>query len=578
MQFRLLTRDELRATGWTEHGSAPWRSPPVPNYPSGYTHTPRTSGISAAGSLVEIPSPELLREGQFLHLDSEEAEYPHGFEPRMLLAGRIREDIPETQLRIWGIGNDVYAYWRGKWMPLPSRSDVWVRAPQVEGVTTLSWPHAAFESSPVVDLAFGRLEVITPDGRLPGAAGRDAAPAAAPATRRLRVMTRDELLAAGWEDRGDSLWNANLGWDIPDGMQVHCGREVEVRESDIRRGGGAPGGFFAYDGWNFLVAMCVPAGTPAPTPRRQPRPKSGLPEAALRFRDAPRIGRLALLTCGFELETQETEGHTWTGVAESETYLDEEAWADAVSSRVSEILGDVPGHLPSSLLTRVEEAVRESVEEDIPQSDYEREADPAEWMRDNYRIPTDVQVGHDGSVSGFEFRTRGALTYMRFRRAAEGIYRLSHDVDTECSFHIHLAVRGVKHQYGERMQMALVEYLTRNISRVPESVRTRWTEDNQYISRLVSEAEKYSFIRFHPQGTWEFRCFGNVQSSADAMRCLDLAVDAMQFAYRAVSGQASLLADSMRNRSEWETAVKRSLRGSKKLDDVVAERPAAQVA
>jgi hypothetical protein len=178
--------------------------------------------------------------------------------------------------------------------------------------------------------------------------------------------------------------------------------------------------------------------------------------------------------------------------------------------------------------------------------DYRRESDsPREFMDNNYNIPAKIEVGEDGSVEGFEFRTKGGLSYTQFKRAAEGIFKLSHQIDTECSFHIHVGVKGIKHNYGPRMQAALVQYLIENISRVPASVRQRWVdvENNQYIKGLYESKSKYSFIHKHEQGTWEFRCFGNVKNARDAMQCLDLAIEAMQFAYSVLTGESSLLSD-----------------------------------
>ena len=488
MRFKVLTREQMFAVGWQEspsHGDTALRY----SGPLGDVFWDTDSHARVAGTEVDIRHENPWNGATGAH----RFEPVHGisisFKPSMLLAGRVRVDLP---FGFACIPDDVISHWRGRWMPLSLTQVGDLEAPRLPGHSSgYFWTRGAFEPSPVVDLAFG-------------------------------------VLGTGLADGGTSA-----------------------------------------------AAPAAPDESPAPPPRPKPRPKTGLPEAALRFRDAPRVARLALITCGFELETQETEGHTWDGIVGEEQEYDEDEHMEAVSDRVAEILGDVPSHISSSLLSRVEDAIRESVEDELPASEYTRAADPREWMESNYSIPADIQVGADNSVGGFEFRTHGALSYMRFRRAAESIFRLAHQVDEGCSFHIHLAVKGVKHAYGERLQMALVEYLTRHISRVPESVRARWAVGNQYIKHLLSSVEKYSFIRFHPQGTWEFRCFGNIANARDAMTCLDLAVDAMQFAYKAVSGQASLLADSLRSTSTWADAVKRALHSSTPLDAVLAEAPFA---
>ncbi len=281
-----------------------------------------------------------------------------------------------------------------------------------------------------------------------------------------------------------------------------------------------------------------------------------MPVAAQRFRDAGRIEKYGLITCGFELETQETEGHTWNSIAEDSDEIDDRYY-EAVSERVSEIMGSVADYLPTRDADRLRESIEQRVidDDEIDRSEYRAEGDPVGYMVSNYSIPSDVIVGQDGSVEGFEFRTRGARSFTQFMKAARGIFGLSHAIDTDCSFHIHLAIKDVKHTYGERLHMAMVEFLAENIDRAPESVRKRWSkiDGNQYISQLIGETEKYCFVRKHPQGTWEFRCFGNVTNAADARICLDLAVEAMAFGYKAVSGQAALQADSLASRAEWKT-------------------------
>jgi hypothetical protein len=309
-------------------------------------------------------------------------------------------------------------------------------------------------------------------------------------------------------------------------------------------------------------------------------------KAGLKFRDAGKVLARSLVTCGFELETQETEGHRWESIAEDDGEIDEEAAEDAIEQDVAHCLTDLywittyvrawPEHLASmteatrrlslsskgltslsalvenEIITqaeaeRVERRIRENIRDHFNWSAYTVSRDPDEYMRDNYTIPRTIDITEDGSVDGFEFRTIGPQTYSGFKKAADAIFRLDHDIDTGCSFHIHLAVKGVKHQWGERMQSALVQYLIENIDRVPASVRERWEaiDSNQFIRELYASKAKYSFVHKHKQGTWEFRCFGNVQNAKDAMRCLDLAIEAMQYAYAVLTGEAALVTDSL---------------------------------
>lgn len=303
-----------------------------------------------------------------------------------------------------------------------------------------------------------------------------------------------------------------------------------------------------------------------------------LPDAALKFLRAARIERLGLIRCGFELETQATEGNTWSGSGSSDEF-DEDGFEEAVSERMSEIIGsELHDYVGSDLLERVESRVRTNLVEgdEIDRSRFEAEGEtPDEWLRNNHSIPSELDVVSDGSVSGFEFRTkRGGVTYPQFIKAAKGIFDLSHTIDVGCSFHVHLSVFGVKHTYGQRLQQSMVEYLVENADRAPATVRARWfaARNNQYIKKLIGNSdEKYCFVRMHTQGTWEFRCFGNVQNAADARVCLDLAIAAMMHGYRVLIGEAYLLADSATSTATWVDAVFTALETGKKLSSLVSD-------
>jgi len=166
----------------------------------------------------------------------------------------------------------------------------------------------------------------------------------------------------------------------------------------------------------------------------------------------------------------------------------------------------------------------------------------------------------DCSIDGFEWRTNGGLDLPTFTEAAKEVFALEHDIDERCSFHIHCKGNDIRSAYGERFQLSLYEYLLDNIDRVPDSVLRRWrySEDagdecrdcgTAYENCGCEPAEwahffppsltpgKYSFVHRHDQGTWEFRCFGNVHNTEDAVTCAKLAAEAMQYAYQIRLGQ-----------------------------------------
>lgn len=161
-----------------------------------------------------------------------------------------------------------------------------------------------------------------------------------------------------------------------------------------------------------------------------------------------------------------------------------------------------------------------------------RQLRPA-WLRN---LPKKIEAGRDGSVRGFEFRTRGPCTYAQFKDLATYMFNLKHKIDTRCSFHIHISVPGVPLVIGDDdfnpYIKRMVAYLVYRRNLVPRSVRTRWRSKSlgRHFSAAYGETR---FVEFnHGHNTVEFRCFGNVRNLQDAMTCLEFALKAVLYAYR----------------------------------------------
>ncbi len=153
-----------------------------------------------------------------------------------------------------------------------------------------------------------------------------------------------------------------------------------------------------------------------------------------------------------------------------------------------------------------------------------------------------VEVGEDSSVSGGEARTIGPLTAPQFMQAARLMFGYDLHIDAGCSFHIHLSVLGVKHKYGVALQREMQAFLLHNIGMLPKSVQTRLASSAKRFCEFILDGDKFRAVHGHPQGTWEFRLFGNVTRSRDARRCLLLAVGALRHAYRVRLGLSMPLA------------------------------------
>lgn len=178
---------------------------------------------------------------------------------------------------------------------------------------------------------------------------------------------------------------------------------------------------------------------------------------------------------------------------------------------------------------------------------------------------TGYVMERDATVSGIEFHPQAPLNpdaameaHAKLLSAFESI-----TVSARCSYHIHLSVSGMKHTYGINMQAFMYLYILNNLHRVPQGVLERWAnssspDGDRYFRQCLggsmnsSYEERYSFIAFrHEFSTWEFRCWGNVLSVEDAKACLDISIDAYNYAFDLVHKQkkmADLKAiDSFRN-------------------------------
>ena len=167
----------------------------------------------------------------------------------------------------------------------------------------------------------------------------------------------------------------------------------------------------------------------------------------------------------------------------------------------------------------------------------------AEWEEWNEDTPG-LEAKYDGTVGGAEITTIGANTF----DACVGYINQfalteSWEADEECSFHIHVSLPGIRPSYGAGMQRELMAYVLYRVHKQPERyqfLRDRWlheTEDEEQreFFRLEECDDRYTFVA-HRGNTWEFRCFGNVNCVGDAMKCLQLAVDAMHHVYKTKAG------------------------------------------
>lgn len=321
------------------------------------------------------------------------------------------------------------------------------------------------------------------------------------------------------------------------------------------------------------------------------------------FSELPIMQAMQSVRCGFELETQKVDGMDYDDFFEIEHEFDEEKYDSYIDDQVSSVFQSLepetevsrilmievinpifnaalrfiatdstwktsyPIHLPSKLSLRwvydyipetalpskesVLDALQEYFRDRVDSSD---DCFNSERRVNNLPKIDGIVCDDDGSVSGIEFKIAGnGTTASRFSKLLKNLYRdYELDIDEICSFHIHISIPGIQHNYGPLMQCHLMEYLLSNLHRVPDRVQERWASDPKFFNPRISR-EKFSFVHFHENyGTWEFRCFGNVQNHREGMQCLKLAVEAMQFAYKVSLGMAKSL---FKKPDDWEIGI-----------------------
>ena len=277
------------------------------------------------------------------------------------------------------------------------------------------------------------------------------------------------------------------------------------------------------------------------------------------------------IRCGFELETQETEGYTESDCEDDgicEYRLDDLVDSDMEDVDVKDLidnhgdddsffynLDDIQFREVSKVLFDTEYpslnacAKFDTIDEEYifnAERDSQRDYILENWSEYNegsngdpedlISAPRGMIIELDQSVSGFELRTDGPKKYSEFIRCANDVFKMSHEIDVSCSFHIHLSIPGIRPLSGGHMVKRLTQYIIDHQSELPESVLERFRQVGKSAGRFfrpkVGSEGKSTAINCHSQGTWEFRCFGNVTNAADAKKCLDIAIRALHWAYR----------------------------------------------
>ena len=243
------------------------------------------------------------------------------------------------------------------------------------------------------------------------------------------------------------------------------------------------------------------------------------------------------LTYGFEFETHETEGSNNSKLITEDAVV-EKRLKERAESNMEGVLSLVHNDDPtiqvlkkigkskfgSSALTITDDIKKHVVDTLLAK----KSSLPLAF---HFDLPDNIEVGYDGSVKGFEFRTIGGLQGADYDAAATQLLSLKHKTDSKCSLHVHVGSKNIELPKSRSSQQHMINYIVSD-ERVPSTVRTRWASEFRRFFSISSDgaSSKDSFVRIHPQGTLEFRCFGNIKNAADAIMCRQIAVDAVSYA------------------------------------------------
>jgi hypothetical protein len=191
----------------------------------------------------------------------------------------------------------------------------------------------------------------------------------------------------------------------------------------------------------------------------------------------------------------------------------------------------------------------------------EQENEDSPYWEHNSKDSVDIDGFYckaDGSVSGWEFSTltedknEGGINYERAILLANRLYDelpSDYSCDDECSAHVHIKVQGVERHIGSyKLYMLIIDELSKIWAiddKLPLSVKRRIQRCTHYYAPRSDHTNKYNTVRVHPQGTWEFRLWGNCQDSDDVQACIDATIEAFRNAYSRYFSRDNSLVEKM---------------------------------
>ena len=257
---------------------------------------------------------------------------------------------------------------------------------------------------------------------------------------------------------------------------------------------------------------------------------------------------------------------------------DEDSAAESLNDQGADLLAHLFGESDNSAYRVYREMLRHSSLEDIIDSctrhswstlvDNELEA-----MRENWECNGDS--GEFRDVSGWEhcedgtsgivqeYKTSHPCRYAEMRTRIQRLFDEagSFHVPKNGSCHVHVSLPGVKHQTNTSdgdtsyLHCCILYELSQCAGLIPECVYDRIDHDSHWFELNEGPNTKYTAVRFHPQGSIEFRLFGHCNSTSEAMECVKVAGIAFLRGYARYFAKAYEIKDVREFRDAFKDAI-----------------------
>lgn len=187
----------------------------------------------------------------------------------------------------------------------------------------------------------------------------------------------------------------------------------------------------------------------------------------------------------------------------------------------------------------IEEKLRDEVQEHHISLD--------DYIENSVDLAPSTERVDDSSVRGGEIITVGGHT------AREVLFKTNYvlennglNIDSACSYHLHLSAKDVTHSYGEQFQAEMIAYLLNTTAKNRPgwlTERLTYADGARKWAKFQISKDKYTAVNFHDTKRWEFRLWGNVSDIKSARYAVVKTMRAYQHAVRVKLGKAQALVD-----------------------------------